>query len=382
MDQDDLEGEILWKAVMAQLELAKSFFNVDNKALVLKTVIFVGSLVVLIVFAWLARSRHGSLRWIGRLLLLHQCDSAGGGIIWEHEDDHPGFGSVGAFAMQGRRPGMEDRFHCSKVNLMNNKNKEVVFVNAVMDGHGGEFAVRHVKRNLVRSLELRIRMLKALSKRGSPNLSKRDKLRMYVRLSREEDGEVGVSKAVLDYLEVTEAEYKQIDPKGQVFGGSAENDLHQRIPSVKNKKKEAAVTSTPILSSRVKPLEELPTLKQEKPDESSSSSLEDLLCLSYSTDIKAIKSNNKVKKSSKKVSPSSTDLTEYLTPTGDILYSKLLRDEIEREDRKLLSDAKKAGEIGGKGGQRPRARVIPGDFIRSIIYQLAFLRLAFFPRFF
>ena len=47
-------------------------------------------------------------------------------------------------------------------------------------------------------------------------------------------------------------------------------------------------------------------------------------------------------------SPPSDDLSAYLSPsTGRPLYSRLLRDEIEAADRRLLEDARKSRQIGG-----------------------------------
>ena len=70
--------------------------------------------------------------------------------------------------------------------------------------------------------------------------------------------------------------------------------------------------------------------------------MEDLLCLSYG--------GPKAKSNARVASPAADpdDLSRYLSPsTGQPLYSRLLRDEIEAADRRLLEDARRARQIGG-----------------------------------
>lgn len=56
-------------------------------------------------------------------------------------------GPVAAYAIQGRRPKMEDRFV-----INDNINNTGVALFAVFDGHGGEFAANYAKEKLVESL--------------------------------------------------------------------------------------------------------------------------------------------------------------------------------------------------------------------------------------
>ena len=157
------------------------------------------------------------------------------------------------------------------------------------------------------------------------------------------------SKGILRAVDMTEAEYKEIDPRGvareaeeQIKGGGKQQQ--QRSP----KKNTSFLAST-----RTKALEETPIPpkrasrgdKTGEKEEESQSSMEDLLCLNYGGGGPKAKSSG-----SRAASPPSetTDLSEYLSPSpgGKPLYSRLLRDEIEAADRRLLEDARKAKQEG------------------------------------
>ena len=126
-----------------------------------------------------------------------------------------------------------------------------------------------------------------------------------------------------------------------------------------------------ILSSRVKPIEELPSLSSGDKEEpattaaSAAAKMEDILSLNYSSDKNkaAKKKSTSAKKDDKMASDKNSsgsataaaakDICEYLQPCGSsgsatILYADLLRDEIAQVDRKLIVDSKKAGQIGGE----------------------------------
>ena len=165
------------------------------------------------------------------------------------------------------------------------------------------------------------------------------------------------SKGILRAVDMTEAEYKEIDPLGvareaeeQIKGGKQQ----QRSP----KKNTTATTAPPtfLASTRTKALEEtpIPPKRASKGDktgdgeEESQSSMEDLLCLNYGGGGPKAKSSGGVRTASPP-SEAATDLSEYLSPSspgGKPLYSRLLRDEIEAADRRLLEDARKAKQVG------------------------------------
>lgn len=66
-------------------------------------------------------------------------------------------GAVSAYAVQGRRPKMEDRFV-----INDNINDTGVSLYAVFDGHGGEFAANYAKEKLVQSLYNKVVEIKDL----------------------------------------------------------------------------------------------------------------------------------------------------------------------------------------------------------------------------
>ncbi|XP_030749592.1 protein phosphatase 1L [Sitophilus oryzae] len=76
-------------------------------------------------------------------------------------------GPVAAYAIQGRRPKMEDRFV-----INDNLNNTGVAIFAVFDGHGGEFAANYAKEKLVHNLSNKIVQIKNLIE-GKP-LEKED----------------------------------------------------------------------------------------------------------------------------------------------------------------------------------------------------------------
>ena len=128
-----------------------------------------------------------------------------------------------------------------------------------------------------------------------------------------------------------------------------------------------------VVSSRVKPIEELPSLGQQDTKDSNASSssnnaatrMEDILSLNYTSSANGGNGSDKrakkkttsgvgdeKKKSdkNKKLSGSenaTADICDYLRGST-ILYADLLRDEIAQVDRRLIVDSKKAGQIGGE----------------------------------
>ncbi|CAG9862758.1 unnamed protein product [Phyllotreta striolata] len=66
-------------------------------------------------------------------------------------------GSIAAYAIQGRRPKMEDRFV-----INDNINNTGVALFAVFDGHGGEFAANYAKEKLMRNLFDKVVEIKGL----------------------------------------------------------------------------------------------------------------------------------------------------------------------------------------------------------------------------
>ncbi|XP_075213504.1 protein phosphatase 1L [Lycorma delicatula] len=79
-------------------------------------------------------------------------------LSWEFKEQ-----SVAAYAVQGRRPRMEDRFVVNE-----NINNTGVSLFAVFDGHGGEFAANYARDNLINNLNNKVIELKRLIANGGP----------------------------------------------------------------------------------------------------------------------------------------------------------------------------------------------------------------------
>ena len=160
------------------------------------------------------------------------------------------------------------------------------------------------------------------------------------------------SKGILRAVDMTEAEYREIDPRG--VAGEAEEQIKGGKQQQQQRSPKKNTTPTFLASTRTKALEETPIPPKraskgdktgEKEEEGESqSSMEDLLCLNYGGG-----GGPKAKSSKSPSEAAAADLSEYLSPSpgGRPLYSRLLRDEIEAADRRLLEDARRAKQGGG-----------------------------------
>ncbi|KAK3094516.1 hypothetical protein FSP39_002761 [Pinctada imbricata] len=83
-----------------------------------------------------------------------------GKVSWEMKKD-----GASVYAIQGRRPHMEDRF-----NIVNNLEHTDTSIFGVFDGHGGEFAADFTEKTLFKCLM--IRLLKASLDQTQGNMSK------------------------------------------------------------------------------------------------------------------------------------------------------------------------------------------------------------------
>lgn len=71
-------------------------------------------------------------------------------------------GPIAAYAIQGRRPKMEDRFE-----LNENINNTGVSLFAVFDGHGGDFAANYAKEKLIQNVYNKVVEIKSLVEKNS-----------------------------------------------------------------------------------------------------------------------------------------------------------------------------------------------------------------------
>lgn len=102
----------------------------------------------------------------------------------------------------------------------------------------------------------------------------------------------------------------------------------------------SAPTSRLILSSRVKPLEEM-----SEPLDEDDNTIESVLTLN--TEDQQQPGKRKGGKKAKKMILEK-DITDFLSPAGDkIAYAALLKDVIASTDRDLLEASKKFGQLGG-----------------------------------
>ena len=188
-----------------------------------------------------------------------------------------------------------------------------------------QYSAIHVKKNLTKNLITKIKILKLLSLKS---YSKRQKILGYERLR----GKSGVTRSLLNYVDLSDDDYKKINPNGNVINDTDDSSKsNKRTVNRQTPKKETPPPSKGedlVMSSRVKALEEVPSLEKEEEEE--------------------------------KEKP----VVDYLGEDGEIAYAKLLKDEIEIADKKLVSDAKVAGQLGGQKIKHAQYRC---TLFRSII---------------
>lgn len=132
---------------------------------ILKPEILIFSIVVLLVIAYIQNVDIRSQSFFKRIGLSigdtstfknMQLQSRNDNSSWEYKA-----GNVAVFAVQGRRPHMEDRFVINE----NIKNTGVSLF-AVFDGHGGDFAAEYAAKNLIEALKNRVIDIKNIIKEG------------------------------------------------------------------------------------------------------------------------------------------------------------------------------------------------------------------------
>ncbi|KRT81153.1 hypothetical protein AMK59_5493 [Oryctes borbonicus] len=193
-------------------------------------------------------------------------------------------GPVAAYAVQGRRPKMEDRF-----SINDNINKTDVALFAIFDGHGGEFAANYAKENLIQNLYNKVIEIKGLIV-GKP-------------IKKEKETICQNEKA--DVEKPAPPPTPTLQDRRKSFKKSS-STTDECIKGAKE------VTDTEILSK----LENLrPITREVKP-----------------TKVETIKE---------------TPITNYFDKRGTIDYGKLITDEILATDRLLLEAAKKSMDVAG-----------------------------------
>lgn len=346
MDQDEIEEELFYQSIFGHIQLligilqsSPVYRNVLDLLWRHETLYILLSIAVII----LSVVRNGRLcGWLTSCTLVNsfyiETTTQKGEVEWSEVAEH-----CIIYSMQGRRPCNEDR----AVERTIRTGSEKVRIFAVLDGHGGEFSVNFATKHLLDSLERAIHQLKVIT--SSPT-GKRDKILVY-------EQEFGsVPACVKSYLGVSEAEYRQLVPDKSGENGKPEGDekaaREGKQPCDDSKSadtpadsktglEEEEVGDKPdsrnqlVLSSRQKALEELPVPKTPTAPPK-----------------KPFKSGRKTAKPKPKTSKGEStekvpEITDYIGSSGEVLYAKLIKDEILKCDKELLIQAKKANAIGG-----------------------------------
>ncbi|CAH0557570.1 unnamed protein product [Brassicogethes aeneus] len=196
-------------------------------------------------------------------------------------------GPVAAYAIQGRRPKMEDRFV-----INDNINNTGVALFAVFDGHGGEFAANYAKEKLVPNLLNKVMQIKDL-------------------VSGSKDSAGFVKKCTNDDSE--------------------------------EEKKDMEKPSTPSLAERRKSFKKTCSTTDECIK--GAKEITDTELLSKLENITPIRKDSRPLKTT----PSRKDIpvSTYFDKFGNVNYGKLLTDEVLAADEKLLQVAKKTMDVAG-----------------------------------
>lgn len=195
-------------------------------------------------------------------------------------------GPIAAYAIQGRRPKMEDRFV-----INDNINNTGVALFAVFDGHGGEFAANYAKEKLIHNLSHKVVQIKNLIA-GKPV---------------ENEGTCDID------------EEKKIDPEKPVtptsVGGVERRKSFRRTSSTTDEciKSIKEVTDNEILSK-------LDTMTP------------------ITRDSRPLKLTPSMKRA---------PITSYFDKFGTVNYGKLITDEVLAADERLVEVAKKSMDVAG-----------------------------------
>ncbi|XP_044752632.1 protein phosphatase 1L [Coccinella septempunctata] len=168
--EDELEDKILYQTYVSHMKIMSKIIwgfplnfspiTYSNNILrmlriyMLKPEIIICGTVILLIFFYMQAVDIWSRNLLGRLQYtinkngrnkVDKLSFFGGGDAeksWQMKIGH-----IAAYAIQGRRPKMEDRFV-----INDNINNTGVGLFAVFDGHGGEFAANYAKEKLMQSL--------------------------------------------------------------------------------------------------------------------------------------------------------------------------------------------------------------------------------------
>ena len=155
-----------------------------------------------------------------------------------------------------------------------------------------------------------------------------------------------VSRGVLKYLQISETDYnsRQRNTRDKEIKRESSKDESDSVELEEEEDKRKSSRSQIVLSSRNKSLEELPAISNKKPEVGEGKTPQ-FTPRSKSRARKFIKGKSK-SDSQSAPADGETDITEFIKD-GEILYPRLITEEISKCDAKLLKAAKKTNNIGG-----------------------------------
>ena len=174
------------------------------------------------------------------------------------------------------------------------------------------------------------------------SLDNKKKLELYEKHYKE------ISKGVLKYLQISETEYnsRQRNNTEKDIKRESSKDESDSVEAEEEEDKRKSARSQIVLSSRNKSLEELPAISNKKPEVAAAvSKTPQFTPRSKSRPGKFLKGKSKSDSQSAQAD-AEADITEFIKD-GEILYPKLITEEISKCDAKLLKAAKKTNNIGG-----------------------------------
>ncbi|KAK7789232.1 hypothetical protein R5R35_007056 [Gryllus longicercus] len=182
--EDELEDRVLYQTYLSHMKLISRFavgVPINSTSIsylwrlmriyVLKPEVLIFSAVLCVIIVYLQAADVWSRTLLGRLhytigrstskvqrlqYFVNGSVSGGEKLSWELKE-----GNIAAYAVQGRRGRMEDRFVVKE-----DINKTGVSLFAVFDGHGGEFAANYARDKLIQNLYNKVIELKRLISEG------------------------------------------------------------------------------------------------------------------------------------------------------------------------------------------------------------------------
>lgn len=322
--EDELEDRIFYQTYISHMKILSKFavgvpLNSAHVAhiwrilrlYILKPEVLIFSAFLIVVIVYLQAVDLWSRSLLGRLYVAVGRSSStkvqkfqifvndGGDVdklSWELKENN-----VAVYAVQGRRPRMEDRFVVNE-----NINNTGVSLFAVFDGHGGEFAANYARDNLINNLNNKIIEVKRLVAKGGPEKSSFGTKAYQPQASPKPDTKKMQQDIANDILKRRKSFKKTASQTADEYHGSENSSV--------------SVTD-PFLLEKLDALSR-PITREVRPTRASFSG-------------------------ASAPSPQPPDISVYLNSDSSINYNRLLTDEVLSADRLLVEAAKKSMDIAG-----------------------------------